>query len=361
LGCRSPIERICDEAMKNDTPAGVDLARLAAWMDTQGLGSGSIEVPRLLTGGTQNILLRFRRNEREFVLRRPPANPRPQINRIMEREARVLRVLSSSSVPHPSLIAVCLDENVLGAVFYLMEPVEGFNATVSLPAPVRADGRIRHRMGIELVDALAALAAVDCNETGLSDFGRLDGFLERQVPRWGGELESYSKFKGWSGPSSLGDVGIVGRWLDEHRPRQMQPGVIHGDYHIGNAIYTADGALQAIVDWEMATLGDPLVDLGRLLVSWPTVGEGKPFTMRVEQLDGFPDRRQMIARYAEQSGRDLSNLPWFEVLACYKLGIILEGTHARAQSGLASRETGDRLHASAVALLEEARRITAAS
>jgi aminoglycoside phosphotransferase (APT) family kinase protein len=350
-----------EQSQKLETLVGLDLAKLAAWMDAQGLGAGPVEDARLLAGGTQNILLRFRRAGREFVLRRPPANPRPQSNRIMEREARLLHALARSRVPHPGLIAVCLDQSVLGAVFYLMEPIDGFNPTLTLPVAVRGDPSVRHRMGIQLVDALAALAAVDYNRTGLTDFGKPDGFLERQVERWSGELDSYAKFKGWSGPAPLGDVGAVGRWLEAHRPARMQPGIIHGDFHVGNAIYAADGTLGAIVDWEMATLGDPLVDLGRLWVSWPEGGEAKPFTMRVEQLDGFPTRREMLVRYAEQAQRDLTHLPWFEVLACYKLGILLEGTHARAQAGLASRETGDRLHASAVALLEEARRITAAN
>jgi aminoglycoside phosphotransferase (APT) family kinase protein len=342
-------------------PAGLDLAKLAAWMDGQGLESGGIEDVRVLAGGTQNILLRFRRGTCEYVLRRPPERPRPQGNRIMEREARLLRALAGSGVPHPGFIAACLDLDVSGAVFYLMEPVDGFNPTLNVPATVRSDATIRHRMGLQLIDGLAALAAVDYNQLGLADFGKLEGFLERQVERWSTELEGYRKFPGWSGPAALGDVGIVGWWLDAHRPTELQPGIIHGDYHVGNGIYAADGTLRAIVDWEMATLGDPLMDLGRLLVSWPAGGKAKPFTMRVEPLDGFPSREEMVARYAEKTERDLTALPWFEVLACYKLGILLEGTQARAQAGLASIETGSRLHASAVALLDEARRIIRAS
>lgn len=330
---------------------------LAAWMDAQGLEAGPIEAPSLLVGGTQNILVRFRRGGRGFVLRRPPANPRPQSNRIMAREIRLLGGLAGSAVPHPRLIAACLDETVLGAVFYLMEPVDGFNPTVAMPGPASEDASVRHRMGIALVDALAALAGVDIDAAGLGDFGRLDGFLERQIRRWADELAGYARFEGWSGPQALGDVTMVGDWLEKHRPAGMTPGIIHGDYHVGNVIYGDDGALLAVVDWEMATLGDPLIDLGRLLVSWPVDGHRRPFTMRVDPLTGFPSREEMIARYAARTGRDVADLPWFEVLACYKLGIILEGTHARAQAGLSDRATGDRLHISAVALLDEARRI----
>jgi aminoglycoside phosphotransferase (APT) family kinase protein len=352
---------VADSEHSSSAFSSLDQAKLGAWMDAQGLEPGVIEDIRVLAGGTQNVLLRFRRGSREYVLRRPPERPRPQSNRTMEREARLLRALYGSRVPHPGLIVACLDLDVLGVVFYLMEPVDGFNPTLGLPEAARSDPTIRHRMGIGLIDGLAALAAVDHNAAGLADFGKLEGFLERQAERWNAELESYGKFQGWPGPAALGDLGVVGRWLDAHRPSQLQPGIIHGDYHVGNAIYATDGTLRAIVDWEMATLGDPLTDLGRLLISWPESGQARPFTMRVEPLDGFPSRREMVARYAERTQRDLNSLPWFEVLACYKLGILLEGTHARARAGLADVETGRRLHTSAVALLEEARRIIRAS
>jgi aminoglycoside phosphotransferase (APT) family kinase protein len=330
-------------------------------MDDQYLGRGQLEDVRVLAGGTQNILLRFRRDGREYVLRRPSINPRSQSNRIMEREARLLRALAGTPVPHPALIGTCTDETVLGAAFYLMEPVDGFNATISLPDRVRNDLGIRHVMGIELIDALATLASVDAQQAGLGDLGKIDGFLGRQVARWRSELDGYVEFEAWSGPEALGDVDSVGRWLDAHCPSQMQPGIIHGDYHVGNVIYAESGSLLAIVDWEMVTLGDPMVDLGRLLMSWPDGREVKPYTMRVEKLDGFPSRHEMIARYAERTQRDLTELPWFEVLACYKLGIVFEGTHARALAGLASAETGQRLHASAIALFQEARRIVGAN
>lgn len=342
-------------------PSLVDPSRLRSWMDDQHLGGGELEDVRVLTGGTQNILLHFRRDGREYVLRRPPINPRPQSNRIMEREARLLRALAGTPVPHPVLIGACTDETVLGAAFYLMEPVDGFNATISLPDRVRNDPEIRHVMGIELIDALATLASVDAQQAGLGDLGKIDGFLGRQVARWRGELDGYAKFEAWPGAAALGDVDSVGRWLDAHCPSHTQPGIIHGDYHIGNVIYAGSGSLLAIVDWEMVTLGDPLVDLGRLLISWPDGAEVKPYTMRVEKLDGFPSRHEMIARYAGRAQRDLTELPWFEVLACYKLGILLEGTHARALAGLADAATGQRLHASAIALFHEARRIVGAN
>jgi len=338
----------------------IDLAAVERWLDADGrIAPGRLQNPRLLAGGTQNIVLRFTRGERAYVLRHPPAKPRPNSNRLLEREIRVLEALDGSVVPHPQPIAGCTDLQVLGAVFYVMDAVDGFNPTVAMPDTVSASPSIRHRMGLELMDALAALAAIDPLAVGLEGFGKLDGFLERQVERWASELASYSRFAGWDGPGALGDVDLIGRWLTDNCPGSMRAGIIHGDYHIGNGIFGEDGELRSVVDWEMATLGDPLVDLGRILLSWPDGGEPRPQTMRVTPLDGFPTRAEMIARYAERTGRSLADLPWFEVLACYKLGLILEGSHARAQAGLADRATGDRLHKSAVALIEEARSIIA--
>lgn len=292
------------------------------------------------------------------MLRRPPLVQRPGNDRLILRECRLLRALAESAVPHPSLVGVCSDESVVGSVFYVMDAIDGFNPTVTMPKRAKADPAMRYRMGLELTDALSAIASIDVAAVGLADFGKPKGFLERQVGRWASDLDSYARFEAWTGHRELGSVSAVGQWLEAHCPTDSRVGIIHGDYHIGNLIYDEDGALKAVVDWEMATLGDPLVDLGRLLISWPQ-GDRQPFTMRVDPLDGFPDRATMAARYAERSGRDLSALAWFEVLACYKLGIIFEGSYARAQSGQADLATGERLHASAVALLALARAIVA--
>lgn len=328
------------------------------WLvDNKVLDEPGLDQVRLLAGGTQNIVLRFRNCGRDYVLRRPPTKPRPNSNKLLEREIRVLQALAGTAVPHPAVLGACTDPDVAGGVFYVMEAVDGFNPTVAMTEAATKSLAIRRRMGLEMIDGLVALADIDPISAGLTDFGKLDGFLERQVSRWAGELESYERFVGWQGPAALGDVAAVGQWLTDNLPPDMKPGIIHGDYHIGNCIFGEAGELKAIVDWEMATLGDPLVDLGRLLISWPANGEARPQTMRVTPLAGFASREDMIARYTERSGRSLDHLPWFEVLACYKLGLILEGSHARAQAGLADMATGERLHLSAVALLDEARAI----
>lgn len=333
--------------------AAQDLFALAEWMASQGLGRGPVTECRQLTGGTQNILLRFMVDGRDFVLRRPPAHPRPNSNETMRREARVLRALAGTGVPHPGFIAACEDEGVLGAVFYLMEPVDGFNPAAGLPALHARDAGVQHRMGLALVEGIAALGALDHVALGLTDFGRPDRFLERQVSRWRTQLEGYAAFSGWPGPSVLPGVDAVAAWLEANRPPDVRPGILHGDYHLGNVMYRPDGPeLAAIIDWELATIGDPLIDLGWLLATWPEPGtEG---TVGVQPWIGFPTAGELVAHYAARSDRDLSRIGWYAVLACYKLGILLEGSHARACAGQAPMETGTRLHERAVRLFRRA-------
>jgi aminoglycoside phosphotransferase (APT) family kinase protein len=331
----------------------VDLVRLAVWMDERGLGEGPLADAERLAGGTQNVLVRFRRGDRTFVLRRPPIHKRANSDETMRREARVLAALAGTAVPHPGLIAAEPGTDTLGAAFYLMEPIEGFNPTVGLPPLHRADPAVRHRMGLALVEGIAALGAVDHVAVGLAGLGKPDGYLERQVPRWRAQLESYRELDGYPGPDIAG-VDEVGAWLDANRPATFTPGIIHGDYHLANVLYRPDSAeLAAIVDWELTTIGDPLLDLGWLLATWPGP-EATSSTTSFEPRDGLPTADELVAHYDRFTTRDLSAMNWYATLACYKLGIILEGSHARASAGLAPREIGDALHAMTVALFERA-------
>jgi aminoglycoside phosphotransferase (APT) family kinase protein len=333
----------------------VDLGRLAAWMDERGLEDGPIEEPARPPGGTQNLLLRFRRGDRWFMLRRPPLAPRMNGSETMRREARVLAALAATDVPHPRLIAACPEEDVLGAAFYLMEPIDGFNATVGLPPLHAGSAAIRREMGFALVDGIAALGRVDHIAVGLADLGRAEGFLERQVGRWKKQLAGYAEYEGWAGPAEIEGVERVGAWLDAHRPAMFQPGVLHGDYHLANVLYRPDGPeLAAIVDWELTTIGDPLLDMGWILATWPLEDRPATTSTSVTPWDGFPSADELVARYAAQTTRDMSHMTWYAVLACYKLGIILEGTHARAAAGKAEQATGDALHAQTISLFQRA-------
>lgn len=340
----------------NEVIEGVDFDRLREWMDDRALGSGDLTEATQLTGGTQNILLRFRRSDRYFILRRPPLHKRSNSDSTMQREARVLAALAGTDVPHPGFIAGEPDTEVLGASFYLMEPVDGFNAAAALPEPHRSDPAMQREMGFALVDGAATLATVDHVEVGLSDFGRPDGYLERQVGRWRSQLDSYREISPDWQPDIPG-LDDTASWLDANRPESSRPGIIHGDYHTANVMYRNEGPqLAAIVDWELTTIGDPLVDLG-LIVAFRTPDDEANAGPGADLVQAFPSVDELVDRYARRSGRDVSAAAWYGVLACYKTGILLEGTHVRAIAGKAPKATGDLLHAITLSLFRKAARL----
>jgi aminoglycoside phosphotransferase (APT) family kinase protein len=349
------------EEQLTDPSAGVDLGAIAIWMDGEELETGPLKHVVELRGGTQNVMLRFARGEREFVLRRGPLHLRPRSNDMLRREIRLLTALGTTEVAHPRLIAACLDETVLGgAVFYLMEPIDGFNATTELPALHAGSAEVRHRMGLSVVERLAELGAVDYAAAGLADFGRPEGFLERQVPRWLTELESYRRNDGYAGPD-LPDLDRVTNWLEQHRPPSWRPGIMHGDFHVANVMFSRTGPeVEAIVDWEMATIGDPLLDLGYLIATWPDCGGPQHIVDGPLLWAGdLATKDELVRRYGERSDRDMSAIDWYVVLACFKLGVVVEGTHARACAGKAPKAVGDDLHAMALRLFQRATAVAA--
>jgi aminoglycoside phosphotransferase (APT) family kinase protein len=209
-------------------------------------------------------------------------------------------------------------------------------------------------MGEEMVRAAAALARIDPLAVGLADFGKPENWLERQVGRWRSQLEGYASMEGYAG-SQLPHVDEVGAWLERHRPAQAHIGVIHGDLQFANVMFHSDRPeLAGLIDWELSSLGDPLLDLGWILTSWsepgdPVVAGRDP---AVQPWDGFLTRADLVQRYGELSGRDMADMPWFFVLACYKLGCLLEGSYARACAGKAPMEMGKILHNYAVWLFQ---------
>jgi aminoglycoside phosphotransferase (APT) family kinase protein len=328
---------------------GVDLARLDAWMSNQGLPGGDIEHAEPLTGGSQNILIRIERGGEAYVLRRPPLHKRRNSDETMRREARVLAALAGGPVPHPALIAACPDESVLGGAFYLMEPVDGFGIGSGLPEAHAKDPALRHRMGLAMAEGIAKLGSVDWRAAGLEDFGKVDGYLERQVPRWWSQLEGYPGH-------AIPDAERVAEWLEAKRPAEWTPGILHGDYHMANVMFSnTSGELAAIIDWELSTIGDPLLDLGWLLATWADPDEAGGGSVSVQPWEGFATRDEIVRAYEAVAGRRIAGLaPWYTVLACYKLRILLEGTHARACAGQAPRRIGDLLHQQTLALFERA-------
>lgn len=336
--------------------AHVDFAVVGNWMDERGLPGGEFQEVKALGGGTQNIMLRFTRGGRDYVLRRGPAHLRPKSNEVIRREARLLGALSDTDVRAPRVIAAEPDESVLGAVFYLMEPIEGYNPQTELPAQFAEDPAARHAMGLSAVEAIARLGALDYRALGLTDYGKPEGFLERQVGRWMHELDSYSSNEGYPGPEIPG-VTEVADWLERHRPATWTPGILHGDCHLANIMFSYERPeVAALVDWEMSTIGDPLLDLGWQIATRPEPGtSGAALIGKLGAAGGLPSSAEMIEHYGKFSDRDLSAVTWYTVLACFKLGIVLEGTYARAFAGKAPKQVGDFLHANTLELFARAR------
>ncbi len=335
---------------------GIDAQSLRQWLTQRGLWKDEPFELIPLSGGTQNILVMIRIGDREMVLRRPPLNLRANSNATMKREARMLSALSASDVPHPGFIALCEDESVLGCCFYLMDAIDGFNPVSGLPDLHAGDEAIRFEMGVSHVRALASLGELDPDACGVADIGKPDNYLERQVSRWKAQLKSYEEFDAWDGLADLPGIERIGTWLDANCPDLRRPGILHGDPHLGNTMFRFDGPdLAAIVDWELTTIGDPLVDLGWLLATWPESAENfGAGAVGVKPWQGFPDADQLVTTYGEASSRDVSAAEWYGVLGCYKLGIIQEGTYARACAGKVPKDIGDELHTRTIWLLERA-------
>ncbi len=329
--------------------------RLNAWLETQDVpGKGPVTSVQQLTGGTQNNVFLMTRNGGSFVMRSPPRHQRANSNDTMLREARVLKALAGSDVPHPRFFAVCEDLGVIGACFYLMEPLEGYSPRGPLPGRYATEQSWRRQMGIEFVRAAAAISRLDYKAIGLEGYGKPQDWHARQVDRWRSQLDGYNKLPGYVG-ITLPHVDEVGRWLKDNMPEDRRMGLIHGDFQFPNAMFSlAEPKISGVIDWELSSLGDPIMDLGYVLASWLEPGDPEGKTPFVEPWDGFVSRAELIKLYGELSGRDMSILPWYFTLACYKQGCILEGSYARALAGQAPMATGERLHRSSIWLFKKA-------
>jgi len=308
----------------------VDEARLARFLDARSLpGAGLPLTARFVTGGASNEIFEIRRGEARMALRRPPRLVPKGRNETMLREARVLAALRDGDVPHARLLAVCDDPVVLGACFYVMEWVEGWTPMGPLPEPFRSDAALKRGLGDELVDAIARLSLVDWRAGGLEGFGRPEGFLERQVDRWLAHLASF-RFR------ELPGLEQAAAWLRAHTPRTFRPGILHGDYQFANVMFRpgAPARMAAIVDWEMSTVGDPLLDLGWVLMGWPDPDEpGDGSQALYFDYTGMQSRAELMERYAKRSGLALDAIDYYVVLARFKMACVLEGGYARFVQG----------------------------
>jgi aminoglycoside phosphotransferase (APT) family kinase protein len=331
-----------------------DQAAVQRWVREQGLGSMVTDVEPL-TGGTQNIVVRLQVDGRPMVLRRPPMHPRPTSDKTMLREIAALRTLAGTPVPHPGFIAGCDDLEVIGVVFYLMEEIDGFNPGDNMDEAYVRNPDWRHDVGLSYAASLAQLGNVAWEGSPLAELKRPGSFLQRQVPQFLRLLESYRHER--YEPESLA-VAELAEWLESNRPPDGEPGILHGDPHLSNVLLRRDKPeLAAFVDWEMCTVGDPLLDLGWMLICWPLETNTITAGGELAALGGLASRSELLDSYLAAGGRRTSSLDWYVAMACFKLGVVIEGTWSRYLAGQASREAGERLHSNAQNLIDIGTRV----
>ena len=309
---------------------GIDLDAFARWMDANEVpGAGERPVLKELGGGSQNELYLIERGGRRMVMRRPPATAVADRLDGIRREHRLVKALKGADVPHAQYVAGTDDESVLGMPFYLMEAVDGWSPTDvgGWPPPFDTDVEARRGLALELVRGAALLSKVDWKARGLEGFGRPEGFHDRQVDRW---LAFHARIK----CRELPGLDEAAAWLRGHRPRHYVPGIMHGDYQFANVMFAhgAPARLAAIIDWEMTTIGDPLLDLGWVLISWGEENDDME-NARYLDLTGMPTRDEMCAHYEKISGRPTDDIDYYVVLARFKLGIVLEQGYSRLLAG----------------------------
>lgn len=308
----------------------VDPEKLARWMDENDLpGKGSPVEMNFISGGASNEIFEIKRGDVRMALRRPPREVPKGRNETMLREYRVLAALKDTDVPHSRVLGVCDDPSLFGACFYLMEFVDGWSCMNidGWPAPFDEDMEARKGLAYELVDAIAKLGQVDWRAKGLEGFGKPEGFHERQVDRWYAHLDAF-KFR------EIPGLDEAGQWLRAHKPTAYKPGIIHGDYQFANVMYRHGGParMAAVVDWEMATVGDPLLDLAWVIMGWPNEDEDRSSKGYVDYT-GMPSREELLERYAKTSGLPVDEMDYYVILARFKMAVVLEGGYARYVKG----------------------------
>ncbi len=311
-----------------DSPPGIDLQALVPWISEHVAEVKSLSA-KVVGHGRSNITYRIEAEDgRSWVLRRPPLSHVQATAHDMGREFRILSALEPTGFPAPKPYALCTDDSVIGAQFYIMEYVDGFIAIDATEVARRFDEDARRRIGEELVDVLVRLHAYKPDEIGLSDFGKPQGYLERQVRRFGEQLEQI-RYR------ETPELDELARRLRQSIPPERTAGIVHGDYRLDNAILNDEGHLIAVLDWEMCTLGDSLADLGLLRMYWgrPTSAQLAVGSSAVMSLPGFPTWEEAAACYEEKSGVSLANLDFYTVLAHFKLGVILENMYKRFLAG----------------------------
>ncbi|WPO74758.1 MULTISPECIES: phosphotransferase family protein [unclassified Streptomyces] len=335
--------------MSSDHPPGLDLDQLRGHLDRErpGLVGGPLTA-RLIEGGRSNLTYAVTDGASRWVVRRPPLGHVLATAHDMKREHRVIEALHPTNVPVPAPVLLCDDDTVIGAPFYVMEFVDGTPYRTSEELAPLGPERTRAAV-LGLVDTLVDLHAVDPAAVGLGDFGRPDGFLDRQLRRWGKQLDA-SRNRDLAGIDEL--HAALGRSL----PASPAPTVVHGDYRLDNVLIGGDDRIKAILDWEMSTLGDPLTDLGLLVMYSAKLEVPDSPVSTTAGAPGHPDPAELIERYAARSGRDVSAVSWYTAFAWFKLAVILEGIHYRYTLGQTVGAGFDRIGELVPVFIEHGRR-----
>lgn len=320
--------------------AGIDVPKVSAWLDANVDGAAAPFSFTPITGGHSNLTMTVAdANDRRYVLRRPPLGHVLASAHDMEREHRIIAGLQSSSVPVPPIAGLCTDTEVNGSPFYVMEFVDGHvlrdvdEVTAALDEPARANA------SRALVDTMAQIHAVDLDAAGLSQLGRHEGYIARQLKRWYGQWNQGKT-------RELAAVDKVHARLSERIPEQGPATIVHGDYRLDNCMVDDNGEVIAVLDWEICTLGDPLADLGLLQVYWTGPDDdASAWTGSATTAPGFWNRDQLATRYAEVSGRDIGQLDFYVAFAYWKLACILEGVYSRYLGGALGEQDPESLEA----------------
>jgi aminoglycoside phosphotransferase (APT) family kinase protein len=324
MGRISVSERTDDAAA---APAGIDAEAVTAWLAAR---VGDLAAPLrfgLITGGHSNLTFRVTDAEgRRWVLRRPPLKQVLATAHDMAREHRIIAALTDTAVPVPPLVGLCGDPTVNGAPFYVMDFVDGLILR-DVPAAEHLGLDQRAAAGASLIETLVAIHDVDIDAVGLGDLGRREDYLARQLKRWYGQFQN----------SKLREIPVVDEVHDElvrRMPAQKESTIVHGDFRLDNCLVSPEGAVQAVLDWELCTLGDPLADVGLMIVYTPDAVEARRTGLpSATALPGFPTRAELLDHYARLSGRDLAGIGYYVAFGYWKLACIIEGVYARYVGG----------------------------
>jgi aminoglycoside phosphotransferase (APT) family kinase protein len=318
---------------------GIDLEKVSAWFLQNIPGVILPLVFHRVAGGRSNLTFEVRDAAgSRYVLRRGPVSHVLPTAHDMRREHTIITALGPAGVPVPPALGLCLDETVTGAPFYVMGFVDGVIVRTEKEAEEWLAAQARRRAGLALIDTLGQIHAVDPDAAGLGDLGRKDGYIARQLRRW---YANYQAARQSRGGETNPDIEAVHDELATRIPEQVAATVVHGDYRLDNCIITTTGDVLAVLDWELCTLGDPLADLGQLLVYWPAPGEYSVLGHSPTLAPGFPSRAELQARYAAATGRDLGQLDFYLAFAYWKLACILEGVYSRYVAGAMGDDGSD--------------------